>query len=212
MTPPERESGDDYEYKPDFEENPSHEVPPQPPAIYDPDDDDPDDLDHDEDLREGPNGGYGGGPYNSDEDEGGGTMKRLQIGCGVFILFGLVMAIVVPVFGSFGGDDGNSGVATSASGTQGAQACDMFLDFINASPEGIAIDESFADSVGDIAEAAEDAEPSIRDSSAGLSASADALMAAATDAEVTALQQEIDVQGSNLIQACINEGYFIPGN
>ena len=209
MTPPERGGG--YEYKPDFEENPSHEEPPRPPVIYDPDDpdgldphgfdgDDFDPNDPDRDLREGYEG-----PYNSDDDEGAGTMKRLQIGCGVFILFGLVMAIVVPVFGSFGGDDGNSG-----GGTQGAQACNMFLDFINSSPEGLFIDESFANNVRDIAAVAEDAEPSISGSSAALSVGTDALMAAATDAEANVLQAEIDVQGSNFIQACINEGYFIP--
>jgi hypothetical protein len=134
-------------------------------------------------------------------------MKRLQIGCGVFILFGLVMAIVIPVFGSFGGDDGPSN-----GNTQGAQACNMFPDYINSSPEGLFIDESFADNVRGIAAVAQDAEPSISGASAALSAGTDALMAAATEAEATALQQEIDIQGSNLIQACINAGYFVPSN
>jgi hypothetical protein len=197
LTPPEPKDGRGYEYKPDFEETPSLEVPPQPPAVYDPDDPeglDTGDFDDDEDLREGYEG-----PYNSDEDEGGGSMKRLQIGCGVFILLALAMAIVVPVFGSFGGDDGNSG--------PGAPACDLFRELVEDSQGegGVLIDSGFVDRVARISEEAVDAELPIRDSSAALHIASTVVLTGQLSEEGLA---EINTQSGNLIQACRNGGYF----
>ena len=187
MTPPERGGG--YEFKPDFEENPSlgNEF-------------DPDDLDPDEDLREeGERGGY----YDSDKDESGGTIKRLQLGCGALIIIGLVLAIVVPVFGSFGGGGGGGGGQTA-----GGEACNLVLGTIEAASEGGLDNATFVENLREIAASAADAEPPIRDSSAALSAAANGLITASSEAEVIGLQREIDTQFDNLISACVDARYL----
>ena len=126
-------------------------------------------------------------------------MKRLQIGCGVFILLALAMAIVVPVFGSFGGDDGNSG--------PGAPACDLFRELVEDSQGegGVLIDSGFVDRVARISEEAVDAELPIRDSSAALHIASTVVLTGQLSEEGLA---EINTQSDNLIQACRNGGYF----
>jgi hypothetical protein len=188
LTPPEpggRPGG--HEYKPDYPdyqeegESSALEVPQHP----------------DDDVgEEGEPGGY----YDSDDDAGSGTVKRLQLGCGAFIIIGLVLAIVVPVFGSFGGGDGGQ--------TAGGAACDLFLETVEAASEGGLDTATSIKNLGEIAASAADAEPPIRDSSAALSAAANGLITATSEAEVIGLQGEIDTQFDNLGNACVDAGYL----
>lgn len=183
MIPSDRERN--HEYRPEFEENPSPGGPTDP----------EDDPDPDRELDEYRDSG--------DISEPSSGFKGLQLGCGAFIIIALALAIIVPLAGTFGGG-GDDGVPP------GGAACSLFLDLVVASPEGIPIDGAFIGSVGDIADIAADAGSAIRDSSAALFAAASGLTADITESQAADLSREIDIQGSNLIQACVDAGYLSP--
>ena len=190
MTPPERGGG--YEYKPDFEENPSIEVPPNPPARSD--------YEKGDFVPEDPDESYEEGDYYDSDDDSSGGFKVVHLGCGALILVSLVLAIVVPVCRSFGG--GGSDRAN------GSTACNLLLEIVLEFPDVVPIDAEFIGRAEEIEDVVENAEAPIRESSQALSNAARGLVNALTDVEAKGFAQEINAQWYNLGQACVDAGYL----
>lgn len=127
------------------------------------------------------------------EDTSGRFTRVLQIGCGTIFIVAIVLAIVLPVAGTFG----DSGGGNSA----GRKTCKLFRDLAEESQNGVPIDAVFIERLQRIKEEAINAEPSIRDSSAAL-----LVFAASAPIDLDGMYLE----SSNLIQACGNAGYLPP--
>lgn len=111
-----------------------------------------------------------------------------------------MLAIVVPVFGSFGGGGGGR------QDGPGAEACGEFQDLVEDSQGGgVPIDADFVSRVARISELGTEAESPIRDSAAALHIAANVVMTGSLGEPEVA---EIYAQTDNLIQACGNAGYF----
>ena len=139
----------------------------------------------------------GGSGDNRDEDhyrtsdeysEPSGRFKGLQIGCGALIVVAIVLAVVLPLAGTFGSSGGDPA---------GRAACELFGNFLLDVSEREVSDAEFIERVMLVAETAMDAEPPIREASA-------ALIAAATSGDVEAL----NAHAADLVQACSVAGHW----
>ncbi|MDD9995508.1 MAG: hypothetical protein OXS35_07165 [Dehalococcoidia bacterium] len=125
----------------------------------------------------------------SDEySEPSGGFKGLQIGCGALIVVAIVLAVVLPLAGTFGSGGGDSA---------GRAACERFADLLLDVSEREVSDAEFIERVMAVAETAEDSEPPIREASA-------ALLAAVNSGDVEALSGH----AADLVQACGVAGYW----
>ena len=211
MSPKKRDHN--YDYKPDFEENPSFDDKPgdekpgsaddsevdgppfAPPEFGDPQFDDgefDDDAYEDTDLAE----------YR-DLDEGetpsGPFAPRTQAGCGIVITIAIVLGISLPLFFTFfagGGDGGGDGGGNSAS----RDACNLHRSLYDSLainvPEVPYTDAEVVEFVREIANEAADADSQIRDNSAALLAAIDA-----GDVE------QYRLSFGDLAEACVTLGY-----
>lgn len=112
-----------------------------------------------------------GGPpgYRPTEDysEPSRNWKSLQIGCGAVIVVAIVLAIVIPVFGTCGSGGGER---------PGRPACELFVALVVDAAEGrITSDAEFIERIRGVADAASDVEGPIGEQSAALAAAAAAL-------------------------------------
>ncbi len=163
------------EYEPEYRVSPT---PPRPPRRGDPGREDDDGDDRPEYLS------------TEDYSEPSRSWKSLQIGCGAVIVVAIVLAIVIPVFGTCGG----SGDGARA----GRPACELFLAVVVDAAEGrITSDAEFIERLEHVADAGSDAGGPIMEKSAALAASASAL-----DAGGVSLHSE------DLAQACAVAGHW----
>lgn len=159
-----------HEYDPDFSKNPTR---------------------GDRPGRSGDSGDEGdGAPYRPTDDysEPSGRFKGLQIGCGALIVVAIVLAVVLPLAGTF--DSGGGDPA-------GRAACERFANFLVDVSEREVSDAEFIERVMQVAETAKDSEPPIRVASA-------ALLAAVTSGDVETLSG----RAADLVQACGVAGYW----
>ncbi len=123
-----------------------------------------------------------------DYSEPSGRFKGLQIGCGALIVVAIVLAVVLPLAGTFDSGDGDPA---------GRAACERFASFLVDVSEREVSDAEFIERVRQVAETAKDSEPPIREASA-------ALLAAVTSGDVEALSGH----AADLVQACGVAGYW----